>query len=200
MVYWRWETSGTCTRGSVRSSLLRKALAPMPQPKVPPSERINSSFKKLTSITPELHSAAKALSKTIDELNAELEPLSLRVPAWHQISHGEDEDGNYWNRAIGYAYVGHDWTIALKTASGNEHSDVHDEEVWAFSKAPRWLIIESVSKLPELFETIIERVQDTTAKLRARNEQAKELVAAIRAAAAEIEAAEPTAEEPKGSL
>lgn len=64
----------------------------MPQPKVPPTERINSSFKKLTSITPELHSAAKELSKTIDQFNTALEPLSLRVPAWHTISHGEDQD------------------------------------------------------------------------------------------------------------
>lgn len=161
----------------------------MPQPKVPPTERINSSFKKLTSITPELHSAAKELSKTIDELNAALEPLSLRVPAWHTISRGEDQDGSYWSRAIGYAYVGHDWTIALKTASGNENYDSHEEEVWAFSKAPRWLIIESISKLPELFDTLIERVTDTTEKLKARTEQAMELVAAVKAAAREIEEA-----------
>jgi hypothetical protein len=166
----------------------RKALAPMPHPKVPPSERINASYKQLATISPELHSAAKELSKTIDELNTALEPLYLRVPAWHTISHGEDQNGNYWNRAIGYAWVEHQWTIALKTASGNEHADLHDEEVWAFSKAPRWLIIESVAKLPDLFETIIERVKETTAKLKARTEQTKELVAAIRAAAAEIEA------------
>jgi len=158
----------------------------MPQPKVPPSERINTSYKELASICPELHSVAKELSKTIDELNAALEPLSLRVPAWHVISRGEDQNGNYWSRAIGYAWVGHEWTIALKTASGNEHADVHDEEVWAFSKAPRWLVIESIVKLPDLFETLIERVKDTTEKLRARNEQAKELVAAIKAAADEM--------------
>ncbi len=175
--------------GKSAISFLESELTRMPQPKVPalpPAERINASYKQLAAISPELHSAAKALSKTIDELNAELESLSLRVPAWHQISHGEDENGNYWNRAIGYAYVGHDWTIALKTASGNHNADVYEEDVWAFSKAPRWLIIESVSKLPELFETIIERVQDTTAKLRTRDEQAKELVAAVKAAAAEI--------------
>jgi hypothetical protein len=160
----------------------------MTQPKVPPSERITSSYKQLASISPELHSAAKELSKTIDELNAALEPLWLRVPAWHAISKGEDRDGNYWSRSIGYAYVGHAWTIALKTTSGNEHADLHDEEVWAFSKAPRWLIIESISKLPELFEALIERVQDTTAKLRTRNEQAKELVAAVKAAADELSA------------
>jgi hypothetical protein len=91
-----------------------------------------------------------------------------------------------WNRAIGYAWVEHSWTIALKTDSGNEHADVHSEEVWPFSKAPRWLVIESIAKLPDLFETLIERVKDTTEKLRARNEQAKEMVAALKAAAEEL--------------
>jgi len=160
----------------------------MPQPKVPPSERINTSFKQLATISPELHSAAKELSKTIDELNASLEPLWLRVPAWHTIARGEDEHGNYWGRAIGYAWVENSWTIALKTESGNEFAPEHSEEIWAFSKAPRWLVIESIAKLPDLFETLIERVKDTTAKLRARNEQAKELVAAIKAAAEELAA------------
>jgi hypothetical protein len=173
----------------------------MPQPKVPSSERINASYKVLATLSPELHSAAKELSRTIDELNAALEPLYLRIPAWHAISHGEDQNGNYWTRAIGYAYVEHQWTIALKTASGNEHADTHDEEVWAFSKAPRWLIVESVAKLPDLFDTIIERVKETTAKLKARTEQAREMVTAIRAAAAEIAAAKTAAaEEPEMPL
>ncbi len=174
----------------------------MAQPKVPPSERINKSYKQLAIISPELHSAAKELTKTIDELNAALEPLYLKVPAWQTIAHGEDENGNYWNRAIGYTWVEDSWTIALKTDSGNEHADYHNEEVWAFSQAPRWLVIESIAKLPDLFETIIERVKETTTRLKARTEQAKELVAAIKAAAAEIEAAKTAAatEEPEASL
>jgi hypothetical protein len=157
----------------------------VPQPKVPPSERISKSFKELKSLSPELHSAAKELSKTIDELNATLEPLWLRVPAWHRIAHSEDEIGNYRSRAIGYAWVEHRWTIALKTESGNEHAGVHSEEIWAFGEAPRWIVIESIAKLPELFETLIERVKDTTQKLRARNEQAKDLVAALKDLVAE---------------
>ncbi len=158
----------------------------MPQPKVPPSERINSSFKKITSVAPELHAAAKELSNTIDELNSALEPLWLRVPAWCAISQHEDEHGNYRSRSIGYAYVDHGWKIALKTQSGNEQADVHQEEIWAFSAAPRWLILESIAKLPDLFETLAARVVDTTQKLKARNQQAKELVAAVRAAVDEL--------------
>lgn len=174
----------------------------MSQQKVPPSERINASYKQLATISPELHSAAKELSKTIKELNAALEPLSLGIAAWHTIASGKDDDGNYWSRSIGYANVGHEWGIALREASGNYIYDDHNEEVWGFSKAPRWMVIESVAKLPDLFETIIERVKETTAKLKARTEQAKELVAAIRAAAAEIEKAQAaaSAQESEASL
>jgi hypothetical protein len=163
----------------------------MPEPKVPPSERINSSFKKIKTIAPELHSAAKQLSSTIDELNSALEPLWLRVPAWHTISEGKNEDGDFWRRAIGYAFVEHNWTIALRTASGNDFDGSYSEETWKFSDAPRWLIVESVSKLPDLFETLAARVADTTEKLKARNEQAKELVAAVKAAAEELKAPVP---------
>jgi hypothetical protein len=160
----------------------------MSEPKVPPTERINNSYKQLASISPQLHSAAKELSKTIDELNTALGRLWLRVPAWHTISQGEDQNGNYWSRAIGYAWAENKWTIALKTAAGNHESNAHDETVWAFNKAPRWLVIESIAKLPDLLETLIERVKDTTEKLKARNEQAKELVAAIKVAAEELSA------------
>jgi hypothetical protein len=175
----------------------------MPQSKVPPSERINASYKQLaTTVSPELHSAAKELSTTIEELNAALEPLYLRIPAWHTISRGEDEDGNYWNRSIGYAYVGEGWNIALRTVSGNHKTELHEEEIWTFGKAPRWLIVESVGKLPDLFETMIERAKETTKQLKARNEQARDMVEAIRAAAAEIAEAEAAAElgEPEASL
>jgi len=165
-----------------------KELAPMPQPKTPPTERINSSFKKLARISPELHAAGKELTKTIDTLNDALEPLSLRVAAWATIAKGGDNNGNYWSRSIGYAYVDNRWGIALKQESGNEMADeTHDENTWPFSKAPRWMAIESIAKLPELFETLIERVQDTIVKLKARTEQTKELVAAINSAAAELE-------------
>ena len=49
------------------------------------------------------------------------------------------------------------------------------------------ILIESVAKLPDLFETLITRVADMTVKLRVRNEQAKELLAAVNATAAELE-------------
>jgi hypothetical protein len=161
----------------------------MPQPKVPPSERINTSYKQLKSITPELHSAATELSKTINELNDALEPLRLGVTAWAVIASGEDENnGYYWSRFVGYTQVDHSWGIALKQASGSHNNNEHDETIWAFSKAPRWMVIESIAKLPDVFEALIERVKDTTEKLKARTKQAGDLVAAIKLAAEEASA------------
>jgi len=115
-----------------------------------------------------------------------LESLNLGVSAWCTIAENEEKDGNYWSRSIGYTLVGHQWCIAFKEASGNENFDDHNETVYAFKNAPRWMVVESLGKLPEVFETLLERVQDTTGKLRARTEQAKELVAAVNAAAAQI--------------
>lgn len=138
-------------------------------------------------MSPDLHSAAKELTKTVEELSDALDPLSLRVAAWATIASSRDHESTYWSRSVGYAWVDGDWRIALKQESGNDDADVHDETVWSFGKAPRWMIIESVAKLPDLFETLITRVADMTVKLRARNEQAKELLAAVKAAAAELE-------------
>ncbi len=161
-------------------------------PAFPPAERINVSYKQLAAISPELHAAAKELSKTIKALNEALAALELGVPAWSTIASGEDDNGYFWSRSIGYTFLGYGeggWGIALREASGNLGTDDHTEEVWPFSKAPRWMAIESVAKLPELFEALIERVQDTTTKLKARTEQTKELLDAVQAAAGEISTA-----------
>jgi len=70
----------------------------MPKPKVPqvpPTERIATSFKELKSISPELHSAAWELSKTINNLSETLEPLDLGVSAWATIASSEDDENGY---------------------------------------------------------------------------------------------------------
>jgi hypothetical protein len=162
----------------------------MPQPKVPaipPAERINASYKALATASVDLNSAANELNKTISGLSETLESLNLGVSAWHTISEDTDHDnGNYWSRSIGYTMTGQQWCIAFREASGNEFHDDHTERVYAFHEAPRWMVIESLGKLPELFETLLERVRDVTQKLKARTEQTKELLVAVRAAAAEI--------------
>src|SRR5713226_3010988 len=159
----------------------------MSQEKIPAADRITSSFKQLAVASKDLNVAANELGKTISLLEDALKPLNLGVSAWVQIAGHEDDDGgSYWTRDIGYARVGHKWGIALRKTWGHNGYDQHDEEVWLFNDAPRWMCIESIGKLPELFDDLIERTQDTTKKLKARTDQTKELVAAINTAAAEI--------------
>jgi hypothetical protein len=146
-----------------------------------PKDRIASSFRQLTTVSTDLNAAASELGVSIVSLENALQSLNLGVPAWHQIAGKEDDDGSYWSRGIGYTQVGNNWRIALKVTHGNEHADHHREEVWAFNDAPRWMCIESVDKLPDLFDDLIKRTEETTAKIRAKTTQTEELAAAVRA-------------------
>ncbi len=154
---------------------------------VPPKERVASSFKQLAAVSTDLNSAADELSETISKLDEALEGLKLGVSAWHQVAGNEDpQDGSYWSRDIGYARVRNKWGIAIRKTWGNHFYGDYDEEEWLFADAPRWMCIESIGELPDLFEDLIKRTEETTGKIRAKTNEAKELAAAITAAASEI--------------
>lgn len=162
----------------------------MAEAKVPPTERIVSAFKELPVVTDECNSAhAELRDNAIGPLETALHSLNLVVSAWHCFAKGEDESGNYWTRDIGYVKLMDEWRIALRRTWGNENYNHHEEEVWAFKDAPRWLCIESIAKLPDLFEELVKRTRETTEKLRARTAQAKELAAAIAAVLLEVKPA-----------
>lgn len=154
----------------------------------PPSkERIASSFKELSTVSNELNQAADEFGGTISTLDKALKSLNLGVSAWHKFAGNEDgESGYYWSRDIGYAQVGNKWGIALRKTHGNYHLDDYEEEVWLFADAPRWMCIEGIGKLPDLFEDLIKRTKDTTDKIKKKTVEAKELAAAITAAVAEL--------------
>jgi len=154
---------------------------------VPPTERIVNSSKQLSNRAPEISSAAEELRNSIAPLGAFLRKLDLGVSAWHEFAGHEDEDGHFWGRDIGYTQVGKRWGIALRRRTGHNHFDHYEEEVWLFEEAPRWMQIESVNKIPELFEELIKRTDDTIKKLHAKASEAKDLAAALEAAVAEVE-------------
>jgi len=154
----------------------------------PAKERIASSFKQLAAVSTDLNSAAHELSKTISSLDEALKALNLGVSAWHQVAGNEDrQDGSYWSRDLGYARVRNKWGIAIRKTWGNYGYDDYNEEEWLFADAPRWMCIESVDKLPDLIEDLIKRTEETTGKIKAKTHEAKELAAAISAAASEIQ-------------
>jgi hypothetical protein len=156
----------------------------MTEAKVPPTERIVSSFKQLAVATNECDAAAAELGENITTFDAALAKLRIPGSAWHEIaSSGIDETGNYWSRDIGYSKFANEWGIALRRRWGNEyHDDSEREEVWRFNEAPRWMRIESAGKLPDLLDELVTRTRETTEKLKLRTAQTKELAAAISAA------------------
>jgi len=149
------------------------------QEKTPPTERIAASFKQLAASSKELNAAGEDLTEVMSTVDAALSTVSPPVAAWHKIAGFEGEDGSYWHRDIGYAKVKNIWGIALRTVEGHECLDRDQIEEWLFRDAPRWMQIESVSKIPDLFDELIKRTKDTTIKLRAKTLEAKRLAAAL---------------------
>lgn len=152
--------------------------------KTPPTERMASSIKRLAVASTELTTATGELGQAFSSFDKALQKLNL-VPAWHKFAGGEDHDGNYWTRDIGYTTVHGEWAIALRRVWGNEFGDDHNEEVWRFNKAPHWMQIESLGKIPDLYEALIERTEETIKKLKAKTAEANELATAVNAAIAE---------------
>jgi hypothetical protein len=160
--------------------------APAGAKNIPPSERINASVKQLAGFTVDLKNAAEELCANIAPLEAALQRFDLGISAWYEITGNQHQDGSYWSRNIGYTCVGKKWGIALKKVEGHEAADRDDEEVWLFKDAPRWMQIESVTKIPDLFDVLIKRTEDTIHNLHAKSKQAKELADALNIALAEI--------------
>jgi prefoldin subunit 5 len=160
----------------------------MPKEKVPPTERLTSSFKQLAVVSDELNSAADELGKTISTVEDALSTLKIGVSAWHKIAGGDDpRSGSYWRREIGYSKIGDNWCIAVRRVWGNEYDDEGpSDETWKFTDAPRWLCIEAVSKIPDLLDELIDRSQKTTANLKTKTAEAQELATVLTSLAAEV--------------
>jgi len=160
----------------------------MPQPKVHPTERTVAAFKQLTEASQDKKSATHGLCEAVAALNDALEPLNIGVAAWHTIAAHTDSDSGYrWSRQIGYIQWGDSWSIVLKK-TWQDLGDQEEEQIYEFKNAPAWMAIEGIAKLPDLLETLISRVQDTTKQLKTRTDQTLEAVAAIQAVTAELAA------------
>jgi len=152
----------------------------------PAPQRIATAGKQLAGISIDAKAAVDELCANIAPLEAALEKFNLGVSAWFTITGSERDDGSYWSREIGYAQIGKKWGIALKRVEGHHAADYDNEEIWLFKDAPKWLQIEGVTKIPDLFEALLTRAQDTIEKLKAKSQKAKELTEALNAALAEV--------------
>ena len=144
------------------------------------TDRIQTTFKQLSQAAVDLNAASDELSKPIYVWETALKKLNLGVPAWVDLSSGEDRAGNWWDRGVGYTKLKDLWAIALRTREGHHASDGSpSQELWPFNEAPRWMRIEAVAKLPELLEALLKQAEDTTQQIRKKIAQASELAEAI---------------------
>jgi hypothetical protein len=157
------------------------------------NSRISSSYKQLTQAATELNAVSDELGKFVTALDAALRRLNLGIATWLRLESREDGSGNYTKRDLGYAKVGNKWGIALRTMSGN-HNDVEDSNVeeWLFNDAPRALRIESVEKLPDLFENLVKEADAATKQIRTKTQRAQALAGALTEQAAAAPVTEPT--------
>lgn len=151
----------------------------MTEEKILSSERIAASFKELALVSPLVEAAAADLAESISKLESYLRRIHIQVSAWHKIAGHDDEWGYYWTRDIGWTRIKNTWRIAIRKTEGSHQQDEHEEEIWPFSDAPKWMCVEAVGQLPDLFEALIKRTKETTEKLKARKKDADDLAAAI---------------------
>lgn len=151
----------------------------MQEAKIPPTQRITTSFRQLAVASSNLDLAAKDLSKTISNFETAVRRIGLQLSAWHMIAGHSEPGAEYWTRDVGWAQVNGQWCIAIRQTSGHDAVDQHSETIWAFDNAPKWICVEAAGKLPDLFETLVKRTQETIEKLKTRKRQADELAAAI---------------------
>ena len=142
--------------------------------------RISASYKQLTQAASELNAVSDELGKFVTALDTALRKLNLGLATWLRLESREDGSGNYTKRDLGYAKVGGKWGIALRTMSGN-HNDLDDSNVeeWLFNDAPRALRIESVEKLPDLFESLVKEADAATRQIKSKTQRAQALVSAL---------------------
>jgi hypothetical protein len=152
------------------------------------SERVITSFTKLSSASKDLNKVSDELGQAITAIDCILQRLNLGVPTWVKIHGGEDQytGMEYWRRDIGYAKVGNKWGVALRTVEGDyNYPEEASIEEWLFNDAPRWIRVEGVEKIPDLLEDLVKNTVETTQKIKGKIEQAKQLAGALEQAAAE---------------
>ena len=155
------------------------------------TDKVQSTFKQLSQVAVDLNTASDELSKPIYIWEAALKRLNLGVPAWVDLSSGDDRAGYWWDRGVGYTKLKDRWAIALRTREGHHAADDGpSEELWPFNDAPRWMRIEAVSKLPDILEALLKQAEDTTQKIRKKIAQANELAEAIGKVADDAKVAE----------
>ena len=145
-----------------------------------PSERITAAYQALRKSARNVNEATQELAKPISALETALHLLNLGVACWVKAGEGSSDEGDFWNRQLGYALIQRQWRLAIKTVSGNEmYPDQEQVAEWAFNEAPLYLRLKVVDKLPDLVEAMVGAADATAKRLREKAIPVQEQAAAI---------------------
>lgn len=147
-----------------------------------PSQRISAAFESLAQSAKAIHEASGKVASPVAALDRALQRLNTGVACWTKISNGDDGFGAYWSNDVGYARIGKEWGLAIRTVEGDESNpDREQTEEWLFNQAPHYLRIKAIEKLPELIEAMVEATNATAARLAEKAAPARELAEAVTA-------------------
>ena len=148
-------------------------------------QRVESSYRQLSTVASDLNSVSDELGKSISELDSALKKLNLGISVWVEISDESGNGGYFWREELGYGKVGGKWGVALRTVSGHRANEDDDVESWLFNDAPRSLRISAIGKIPELLEKLSVEASETAKQVRGKLAEAQEVAAVLRKAAQE---------------
>jgi hypothetical protein len=148
-------------------------------------QKVAQSFRELAVSAAELNIASDELTRAIAPIDAALTKVNLGVEVWHEYAGGQESDGDYWSRSIGYARVDGKWGLALSAASGNVQYET-DSQTWLFNNAPRSMRLEALEHVPALLDTLVKQVSQAASDLKKKTELAHELATTISAVAAHL--------------
>jgi len=146
----------------------------------PISESVSLSRERLKAAASKLNKASDELGKVIAELDESLKRLNLGIWAWVTITSGRDPHAAAeWGRDIGYAKVGSRWGICIKEWERDYDGGDFPEQQWLFNDAPRTFRIEAIEKLPELLDKLAQEADETTEKIAAKVDYARQIAEAV---------------------
>jgi hypothetical protein len=141
---------------------------------------IDASFKRLANSALKLNEISNKLAKQVEQIDLALKRLNLGVTAWVTIRREEDEDGHYLGEQVGYTRYGNRWCVVLRTFSGMEADPSGpDENVWAFTDAPRQLRIRATEHIPKLLESLCHEADEMVKQLTPRVEDLENVTSAL---------------------
>ena len=147
-------------------------------------QRVESSYRQLSTVASDLNSVSDELGKSVGELDSALKKLNLGISVWVPITGGSSgENESYWGDDLGYSKLAGKWGIAIRTFSGTNYDPDRDEvESWLFNDAPRALRLSAIGKIPDLLEKLSGEATETTKKIRGQLAQAQEVAAVVKRA------------------